>query len=46
MLLRSPSNYAITGAYFFKPVVFDMIKQLEGGIRDNRCDTPGDTKWV
>jgi glucose-1-phosphate thymidylyltransferase len=26
---QPPSNYAITGAYFFKPVVFDMIKQLK-----------------
>jgi len=26
---KPPSNYAITGAYFFKPVVFDMIKQLK-----------------
>ena len=24
-----PSNYAITGVYFFKPVVFDMIRQLK-----------------
>jgi len=26
---QPPSNYAITGAYFFKPIVFDMIKQLK-----------------
>jgi glucose-1-phosphate thymidylyltransferase len=26
---KPPSNYAITGVYFFKPVVFDMIKQLK-----------------
>jgi len=26
---QPPSNYAIIGAYFFKPVVFDMIKQLK-----------------
>jgi glucose-1-phosphate thymidylyltransferase len=26
---QPPSNYAITGAYFFKPVVFDMIRQLK-----------------
>lgn len=24
-----PSNYALTGIYFFKPVIFDMIKQLK-----------------
>jgi len=24
-----PSNYALTGIYFFKPMVFDMIKQLK-----------------
>jgi len=24
-----PSNYALTGIYFFKPVVFEMIKQLK-----------------
>jgi len=23
-----PSNYALTGIYFFRPVIFDMIKQL------------------
>ena len=23
-----PSNYALTGIYFFKPIIFDMIKQL------------------
>jgi glucose-1-phosphate thymidylyltransferase len=23
-----PSNYALTGIYFFKPVIYDMIKQL------------------
>jgi len=26
---QPPSNYAITGAYFFKPIVFDMIRQLK-----------------
>jgi len=26
---QPPSNYAITGAYFFKPIVFDIIKQLK-----------------
>lgn len=24
-----PSNYALTGIYFFKPVIFDMIRQLK-----------------
>lgn len=24
-----PSNYALTGIYFFKPLIFDMIKQLK-----------------
>jgi len=24
-----PSNYALTGIYFFKPVIFEMIKQLK-----------------
>ena len=24
-----PSNYALTGIYFFRPVIFDMIKQLK-----------------
>ena len=26
---QPPSNYAITGAYFFKPVVFDIIRRLK-----------------
>ena len=26
---KPPSNYALTGIYFFKPVIFEMIKQLE-----------------
>jgi len=24
-----PSNYALTGIYFFKPIIFEMIKQLK-----------------
>jgi glucose-1-phosphate thymidylyltransferase len=24
-----PSNYALTGIYFFKPIIFDVIKQLK-----------------
>jgi glucose-1-phosphate thymidylyltransferase len=24
-----PSNYALVGVYFFKPVIFDMIKELK-----------------
>lgn len=24
-----PSNYALTGVYFFKPLIYDMIKQLK-----------------
>jgi len=24
-----PSNYALTGIYFFKPVIFDMIRELK-----------------
>ena len=26
---QPPSNYALTGIYFFKPVIFQMIKQLK-----------------
>jgi len=26
---KPPSNYALTGIYFFKPVIFEMIKQLK-----------------
>jgi len=26
---QPPSNYALTGIYFFKPVIFEMIKQLK-----------------
>ena len=26
---KPPSNYALTGIYFFKPVIFKMIKQLK-----------------
>lgn len=26
---QPPSNYALTGIYFFKPVIFDMIQQLK-----------------
>jgi glucose-1-phosphate thymidylyltransferase len=26
---QPPSNYALTGIYFFKPVIFDMIKKLK-----------------
>jgi len=26
---KPPSDYALTGIYFFKPIIFDMIKQLK-----------------
>jgi glucose-1-phosphate thymidylyltransferase len=26
---KPPSNYALSGIYFFRPVIFDMIKQLK-----------------
>jgi glucose-1-phosphate thymidylyltransferase len=26
---QPPSNYALTGVYFFKPIIFEMIKQLK-----------------
>jgi len=26
---QPPSNYALTGIYFFKPIIFEMIKQLK-----------------
>lgn len=26
---KPPSNYALTGIYFFKPIIFEMIKQLK-----------------
>lgn len=29
-----PSNYALTGIYFFKPVIFQMIKQLKPSWRE------------
>ncbi len=29
-----PSNYALTGIYFFRPAVFEMIKKLEPSWRD------------
>jgi len=29
-----PSNYALTGIYFFEPIVFEMIKQLKPSWRD------------
>jgi len=28
------SNYALTGIYFFKPVIFDMIRQLKPSLRE------------
>ena len=31
---QPPSNYALTGIYFFKPVVLDVIRQLKPSWRD------------
>lgn len=31
---RPPSNYALAGIYFFKPIIFEMIKQLKPSWRN------------
>lgn len=31
---QPPSNYALTGIYFFKPIIFEMIKQLKPSWRE------------
>ena len=31
---KPPSNYALTGIYFFRPIIFEMIKQLKPSWRE------------
>jgi len=31
---KPPSNYALTGIYFFKPIIFEMIKELKPSWRE------------
>jgi len=31
---KPPSKYALTGVYFFKPIIFEMIKELKPSWRD------------